>query len=186
MNSLFNSLKETIINVKNIIIGKKPADSTESPEKSVEIQKPSTLVDKSKKKCMNVLELDYDCPKCGFVDEIHPTAKDGNRTIKCGKCEEFIRLDGKTIEKPDYALKRSLLDIEIDLVKKETNACMFAQAYDADSEGGYVIFDSYRKKQITYCDNSDKLRSLYRERDNIGRVNVIKYCDCGCNIVTIH
>ncbi len=120
----------------------------------------------NKKECVDILELDYDCPNCGIVDSINNTKEDGNQTIKCGKCNSYIRLNGKTVDKPGYIIKREEIDKEYNKLKEETSGLFLN-----------ISPDNYRSK-------IDRMHILYRERERIGSIKVVKYCNCGRHLST--
>ncbi len=136
-------------------------------------------MNKKDKKCINILELDYDCPNCGIVDNINNSKEDGNKTIKCCKCVMYIRLDGKTIEKPSFKIRREEIDKEYNKLKKETDLFYNDNVIDSnDTDTDYVSFEAYSKSQSNHCDKIDRMNKLDLERNRIGSVTVKKHCKC--------
>lgn len=133
-----------------------------------------------KKKCFYfnpILELDYECPKCGIVESIKPTTNDGNQTIKCGKCDTHIRLNGETVDKPAHIIRKAEIDKEMDALKTDS-------FLPVSSNNDYSGFGDYSSNNGVYQDKQNKIRKLYLEKENIGSIKVLEYCRCGCHMST--
>lgn len=158
-----DTIKKIVTTKLNKVFNKKEDKKEDKKDDKKEDKKDDK---KDNKFYLGIMELDYDCPKCGIVSSINPTTDDGNRTIICGKCNQYIRLNGKTIDKPAHIIKKAEIDKKIKELTEDYNSY-----FKSDSTGGeYETFGSYENRQNKYIEYTKKVGQLEREKDMIGYI----------------